>query len=994
MCTFSLRTLISSIGWICLCNTAAGQQNDYSYSFEPATFNNRLFQHTVSGLVKDEWGMLWALTQFGCYRFDGYNTEVYTTNNVPWLTSDRYRDIFKDRNRNQLLVAGENEFFFVQDGKLVYRQYTDSVLVISKYNHIITHKNRLANNQEFRNEKIFDAALLFTSTDTIIVKNGKGFSLNSGRYIPYDDIQSIEPSGMISRSGNQYLLQHNGLYKIAWKNGTITRELINKHQGFTHIIPCVEDDAIWIENDLIVRKIQLPDGKITREFIKPKDYKFSPAVLEDEETGLIYLGSDKKGVLTVRSTPLKVLAPDIYNHSYAFNQTAMAYMIPTNKGIASFSMNNGITTYDNSKNDLRNISIFTDKQERVWFQTNKEITWIMDHSLKKTISKITDMDLLISVEQIDDNHFIIADHYQIYEYDLGTKSRSIFYTVAKNERINDFTTKDGLIYISSSNGLHILNMKDQTVKHLLEGTHVRKTIIWKDGTMVIGTYGKGVFIQKNNKIYAPPTKNHPQLGAVVNLVKDNDSALWVICNKAAYIWNDPRLSNEMLDEPDHILYVGKDLPCNELNGGLTPDVFPNGHIVLPSSDGLLILKKEDIIKPFSQYKVGISKIQVDDSLILEQTGFAIPAGNHQLRFHINAANLDDHRDYIPSYRIRGLDSQWQSLPQHRKIELNRMPSGTYHLEIKKNDTDKPVILSTFTVRPFWHETIWARILMAISAIGMIYFIVKFRIRSIKAQNVKLERIIDEKTKSLKENIKKLDISEQNLRKQYTYRNKLYSILVHDLKSPLSFLADYSSRQLAQNEQIETETLRTIAKSSIELSTYVNEFLYWLGNQYSPENIQISSTNISALLVEVTDFYQNVATINQNRLFFFDRHKNIYFPTDVNRLKIVIRNLLDNANKYTIKGIIKISHGMDEAGSLIITIEDSGKGLPESIIHIIHDQSNSHQIAPKINANYKMGLMISKELVEQLGGKIAVLSNEKMGTTFTLKFTATQVINAG
>jgi signal transduction histidine kinase len=42
----------------------------------------------------------------------------------------------------------------------------------------------------------------------------------------------------------------------------------------------------------------------------------------------------------------------------------------------------------------------------------------------------------------------------------------------------------------------------------------------------------------------------------------------------------------------------------------------------------------------------------------------------------------------------------------------------------------------------------------------------------------------------------------------------------------------------------------------------------------------------------------------------------------------------------------------------------------------------------------MGLMISKELVEQLGGKIAVLSNEKMGTTFTLKFTATQVINAG
>ena len=991
MCKYSLRTLISSIGWICLCINAAGQQHNYSYGFEPATFNNRLFQHTVSGLVKDEWGMLWAVTQFGCYRFDGYNTEVYTTNNVPWLTSDRYRVIINDKKRNQLLIAGENEFFFLQDRQLIYRQYTDSVLVISKYNHIITHKNRLANNQEFRNEKIFDAALLFTNTDTIIVKNGKGFSLNSGRYIPSDDIQSIEPLGMISRSGNQYLLQNNGLYKIAWKNGTITRELINKHQGFTHIIPCVEDDAIWIENDLIVRKIQLPDGKITREFLKPKDYKFSPAVLEDEETGLIYLGSDKKGVLTVRSTPLKVLAPDVNNSSYAFNQTAMAYMIPTNKGIASFSMNNGKTTYDSSKNDLRTISIFTDKQDRVWFQTNKEITWIMDHSLKKTISKITDMDLLISVEQIDDNHFIIADHYKIYEYNVEKKSRSIFYTVTKNERINDFTTKDGLIYISSSNGLHILNKKDQTVKHLLEGTHVRKSIIWKDGTIVIGTYGKGVFIQKNNKIYAPPTKNHPQLGAVVNLVKDKDSALWVICNKAAYIWNDPRLTNERLDEPDHILYVGKDLPCNELNGGLTPDVFPNDHIVLPSADGLLILKKEDIIKPLRQYKVGISKVQVDDSLILDQTGFAIPAGNNQVRFFLDAANLDAHRDYIPRYRISGLDSQWQFVPDHRMIELKRLPRGTYHLEILKHPTDKPLIISTFTVRPFWYETIWARILMIISAIGMIYFIVKLRIRSIEAQNVKLEQIIGEKTKSLQENMVKLNTSEKHLRRQYAYRNKLYSILVHDLKSPLSFLADYSSRRLAQNEEIGTETMRTIAKSSTELSTYVNEFLYWLGNQYSPENIEISNTNISVLLQEVTNFYQNVATINQNRLFFFDSEKNITFTTDANRLKIVIRNLLDNANKYTNKGVIKISHAMEENGTLIIQIEDSGKGLPENIIELIHDQTNSQQITPVINANYKMGLMISKELVEQLGGKISVVSNEEIGTTFTLAFSSTQEI---
>jgi len=991
VCTYSLWRIIYCIGLVSVCNSATSQHYDYSYSFEPATFNNRLFQHTISGLVKDNWGMLWVSTQYGLYRFDGYNTEVFTINNVPWLTSDRYRGIFKDSIGKKLVVAGEHDYFFVQDGKLIPRQDTDSVMVMNNHHYIIIHKNRLANHAEYRNESLFMANLLFHDKDTMIIFKEKFFSLHSGKYIQENVFQSINPSGLIYKSGKQYAFQKNGLYEIHWKNNNLSSKLIGQYQGFTHTIPCEAPDDVWIENNQEIRKINLRDGKISRTFFKPKDHKFSPYVLEDNENGIIYLGSDKKGVLTVRHTRLNVLAPDILNSSYCFNQKAMAYMIPTDEGIGTFSITNEKSIFHRKKDNLRTISIFTDKQYRVWFQTNNGTTWVMDHSLKKTISEIQNMDLLISVEQIDDNQFLLSGHKMMYEYNLKNKTRKNIYAVEKNERINHFTTKEELIYVSTSNGLHVLNKQYQPIKHLLEGTHVRKTIIWKDGTIVIGTYGKGVFIQKNNKIYAPPTKNHPQLGAVVNLVKDKDSALWVICNKAAYIWNDPRLTNERLDEPDHILYVGKDLPCNELNGGLTPDVFPNDHIVLPSADGLLILKKEDIIKPLRQYKVGISKVQVDDSLILDQTGFAIPAGNNQVRFFLDAANLDAHRDYIPRYRISGLDSQWQFVPDHRMIELKRLPRGTYHLEILKHPTDKPLIISTFTVRPFWYETIWARILMIISAIGMIYFIVKLRIRSIEAQNVKLEQIIGEKTKSLQENMVKLNTSEKHLRRQYAYRNKLYSILVHDLKSPLSFLADYSSRRLAQNEEIGTETMRTIAKSSTELSTYVNEFLYWLGNQYSPENIEISNTNISVLLQEVTNFYQNVATINQNRLFFFDSEKNITFTTDANRLKIVIRNLLDNANKYTNKGVIKISHAMEENGTLIIQIEDSGKGLPENIIELIHDQTNSQQITPVINANYKMGLMISKELVEQLGGKISVVSNEEIGTTFTLAFSSTQEI---
>lgn len=933
--------------------------------------------------------MLWISTQYGLYRFDGYNTEVFTSNNISWLTSDRYRGIFKESNGKRLVVAGENDYFFVQDGKLIPRQNADSVLIINKHNHLIIHKKQLIDFPEYRNETLFNATILFFETDTLISHKEKWFRLHLGNKVNDKGLQPMNDDNILYKSGKQYVFQKNGLYNVYLKNDTLHSKLIGQYSGFTHPIPCSDSNALWIENEREIKKINLPDGKITHTFLKPTDHRFSPSLMEDDASGILYLGSDKKGVLTVRSTRRNVLAAENLNSSYCFNKKSMAYMVPANEGIGSFKLSDQQSSFYKPKDDLRTISIFSDNNDRIWFQTTDEKTWIVDHTLKRVISKITNMDLLISVEQFNENNFLLSGHHTLYEYDLKVKSRINKYTLSKNIRINDFTTKDGLIYVSTSDGLHVLNKKYQRVEHLLKGIHVRKTIIWKKETLVIGTYGNGVYFLKDNKIYPGQTKRNPHLSAVVNLATDSDSALWVICNKAAFVWDNLRLTHEFISDPDHILYVQKELPCSELNGGLTPDVFPNNDILLPSADGLLILKKKDIIKPMRQYKVGISKVLLDDSLIMNQSGFFIPAGNNKVIFHIDAANLDDHRDYIPQYRIRGLDSQWQSLPENRMIELNRMPRGTYHLEILKHPTQEPLILSTFTVRPFWFETTWARILMLLAAIVTVYAFVKLRTRSIRAKNEKLKQIIDEKTKSLQENIKKLDISEKNLRAHYKYRNKLYSILAHDLKSPLNFLADYSSRQLTQKSQIEIDTIRTIAKSSTELSTYVNEFLYWLGNQYSPENIQIIPTNITALLQESTDFYQQVATINQNRLFFFDKEKNIKFPTDPNRLKIVIRNLLDNANKYTNKGIIKISHHLDEVKSLIINIEDSGMGLPDNIIKLINESTSGHVIAPNVNANYKMGLMISKELVEQLGGKISVISNEEIGTRFTLSFSSTQ-----
>jgi signal transduction histidine kinase len=148
---------------------------------------------------------------------------------------------------------------------------------------------------------------------------------------------------------------------------------------------------------------------------------------------------------------------------------------------------------------------------------------------------------------------------------------------------------------------------------------------------------------------------------------------------------------------------------------------------------------------------------------------------------------------------------------------------------------------------------------------------------------------------------------------------------------------------------------------------------------------LKEVNISNLLGELASFYQNIASLNENRIFYFDNNNDMVFSTDPDRLKIIIRNLLDNANKYTKNGIIKISSILDKKGSLVITIEDSGKGVPENIANLINNPGTADKLSPSINANHKMGLMISKELTGQLKGTISVISNEITGTVFTLCF---------
>ena len=958
------------------------QNTNQSYLTEPAKFNNQLLQNTVTGLAKDEAGMLWAVTQYGCYRYDGFNTSIFVSSNTAFLSSDRYRSIFQDNANSRLIAVGENDYYFIKDRRLTKKANSDSVLFSNSLNFLLVPRNRLQKITS-NGKSLIKSTILFFNSDTLVLNGKNCFNYSQNKIIKNEELNILENEQLVYKNGRNYWLKKSGLYEIGFEQGKITTKIIIPLIGPTHIIPNNDEHAIWIENDHEVKKINPITGAILINFNKPNSIIYSQSILEDESTNLIYLGSVKKGVMVIRPNKISTLASENYTSSYAFNNRLNSYIVATNNGITFF--NNKKQAAVLPQKDILNIYVYTDSQQRIWYQTIQGGIRIINPADNKIMYSLPFDDFMVNVKQLDSVNFLICNHNSIFTLNLKEKKLKPLFTPKDKAYIYDFCFYNKSICVSTNNGIYIVDDNQKIINHFLAGVSIRKSIKLNNNMLAIGSYGKGFYLLKNNKLYAASTDKYPQLSAVVSLSLDADSALWVICNKGAFVWNKPDVKEDAIANPDHALYVETDLPCDELNGGLMPDVFPNSQIVLPSSEGLLVFNKRDLIKKTTDIKINIGKVLLNDSVLNNVSDFSIPAGTQSVRFMIDAANLDYHSTLVAQYRIKALDSNWTTLPEQRVIEFSRLPRGKYELEFRNKINDKPFVLSRFKVLPFWYESLWAWILFIFLFILLVYGIIKIRIRSQQRYQKKLERIIEEKTKTLQENITKLNTSENALKKQYRHRNKLYSILMHDIKSPLTFLSTYSIQQLSKKQPVEKESMRVIAKSSSELSSFINEFLYWLGNQNNQDSISIQKINVSELLDELTNFYQSFASINNNKIFYFDKSKNIVFKTDPDRLKIIVRNLLDNANKYTNNGIIKISSNLDNKNCLEVTIEDSGKGIPENITTMVNSAASTDEITPSINANHKMGLMITKELTCQLRGTISVTSSENTGTVFTLRF---------
>jgi len=229
--------------------------------------------------------------------------------------------------------------------------------------------------------------------------------------------------------------------------------------------------------------------------------------------------------------------------------------------------------------------------------------------------------------------------------------------------------------------------------------------------------------------------------------------------------------------------------------------------------------------------------------------------------------------------------------------------------------------------------------------------------------------------------------EKQLRELISTKDKLFSIIAHDLRSPFNAILGLSELLIENTDDAEIaqteEYLKIINTSARNTLSLLDNLLAWARSQTGNNIFTPIMTNLHTVISEILGVSRSVALV-KNISIKYTHTDDIEVYADVNMLKTILRNLISNAIKYThTNGEITISATQNDT-STVITVSDNGVGMDEETREKIFDVYTN--ITTRGTANEKgsgLGLVLCKEFVEQHGGEIVVESELGKGSTFTV-----------
>lgn len=229
----------------------------------------------------------------------------------------------------------------------------------------------------------------------------------------------------------------------------------------------------------------------------------------------------------------------------------------------------------------------------------------------------------------------------------------------------------------------------------------------------------------------------------------------------------------------------------------------------------------------------------------------------------------------------------------------------------------------------------------------------------------------------------LHLQAQELQKSNSIKDKVFSIIAHDLRAPiksLSTVLTWVSEDDLTYEELK-KSLGGISKNVDTLNLTLENLLQWSRSQLNGVKSEPELIDIRKPIQEMADLYK--IQLNEKNISFNNQvheMKVVYF--DKHQLNLILRNLISNAIKFTdLNGVIEIIASTPTPNRTLICIKDNGLGMNEEAIQKVFSAVEHYTtFGTKNEKGTGLGLLLCKEYIEAGEGKIWIESEINRGTS--------------
>jgi signal transduction histidine kinase len=993
------------------------------FAVQHFTDENGLPQNSINDFLFDKEGYLWLATQVGLVRFNGHSFKSYYPGDKPVMES----------NIVSLGKNGDGSIFFQTFDHNLYCYRGNSNASLSPVSTPAARQPLLLNAQKRlfdfstflqhapstaetrkrssifadlcdHNENFYVAEaghIYFVDHDSLYYYNGNSISVISAVHPPYRFLLTGERLYIISRDSVI------GAFNEGSK--TLGSRRIMGDLAMPHSLPHSADEYRLFSCDgadhlmvghLLYRLFPQGDG-LTAKFVINLDFIPNISAVEyNKNLDLLLIATNTEGFYFLKKDRFQIdgwpAGLRARMAAYLFGPVA----ILDNKEILTdrFVFNPaGVFQPVPGGGPIWQRVLFIDGRQQVWAAHDSFPVQLTRNMEPAGVFAAMDANIVDYTEDADGNLYCLTEK-SLWKREQSTFRRLHFLDHSADNQLNEVLAiiAPHRLWIGGTNGLFEYDPDTGTVRPIPEfqGKHVRAIHRCRDGAILIGTYGQGYYYYFHQRFIRMPLDKNGFLMTAHCFLEDPEDNVWIPCNKG--LFKVPRADMEAWarGESDQLYYYyyGRQdgLLTNEFNGGFNASgvITPLGFIALLSMKGMVCFYADSLQTNFPQGSIDMSDLEIDGKAVPRSDTINLSSSYNSLVAEVASPYLGNRNNLYLQYNLRGLNDEWKEVPEDGMLNLSRLVPGNYTLRVRKvngfGKNNYQYRQWSIIIPPnFYQTTVFATIagLVLLILLGVLVQLMLKLVEKKKEIRVKAEKLKGTVVR-LEETVDKLQHSEQALLRTSKQREKLISLVIHDLRSPLRFLTmlagDLHDNQAGFSAAELKERSYWVKKGAQDIYHFSEDFLLWVTSQKDNFKIAKQLFFVRPLLQEIYDFYLE-QIMQKGNTISYEAPDDLQLYSDPHLLITVIRNLTDNANKYTEQGAITIS-ARQEGCWLIIVVADTGKGMnPQQVAAFLGEDNLDN-----VRSGSQLGHKFIFDLTQRLDGTLSVKSAENTGTAVCLR----------